>query len=252
MKAYAKIILLSLVNKFSFYEKWTNKLCCILLAINLKDDILRCGIFFASITSLCTLIFHAFLSCSFCTFEFIRLCYLFFNFLFTFTMCLKSVKTFWYDQAGLATLFCSKIAQLCHFSQECTRFFKVSYRKKILKDPPPHFHPPPLNSCLWKIYIKPWLLDLTLFLSFGGVLSWFWGFCCLSLMALLARKMWVCALMLEKFKFFAGLTRSLRVIKSAQYQGSLLVKETVQRHLCLETIFAVRQSYKMNNPTLFC
>lgn len=26
----------------------------------------------------------------------------------------------------------------------------------------------------------------------------------------------------------------------------------VQSHLCLEIIFAVRQSYKMNKPTLFC
>lgn len=26
----------------------------------------------------------------------------------------------------------------------------------------------------------------------------------------------------------------------------------VQCHLCLEIIFAVRQSYKMNKPTLFC
>lgn len=79
---------------------------------------------FASLTSLCTLIFHAFLSCSFCTFALIRLFFFFFfNSLFTFTIYLKSVKTLWYDLAGLVTLFCSKIAQLCHFSQECTEFF---------------------------------------------------------------------------------------------------------------------------------
>lgn len=257
MKTDAKVTLLSLiVNKFSFYVKWTNKLCCILLVINLNNYILCCVIFLPISSHFILSFFMLFLAVHL---QSLGSSNFFFNFLCTFAMYIWSqfrplgmTKLVW-----LPFFFVVNSSTLSFFFLNAQSFFIVSDRKKILKDPPPLIQPPPLNSWLWKIYIKPWLLDLTLSLSFGGVLSWkhlprFWGFCCLSLMALLARKMRVCALLLENLMFYAGLTRSLEVRKSAQYQGSLLVKETVQSHLCLEIIFAVRQSYKMNKATLFC
>lgn len=106
MKTDAKIILLSLiVNEFSFYENWTNKLCCILGVVNLKNDIFRCLIFLLVSSHFVLSFFMFFLAVLFVHLHSLVYSKFFSNFLCTFAIYLKSVKTFWYDQAGLVTFF---------------------------------------------------------------------------------------------------------------------------------------------------
>lgn len=112
----------------------------------------------------------------------------------------------------VATFLCSNIVCLFlyPFSQELTVL------KSTLKDPHPPTHPPPLSTVenlhkalsIWFILLLFWWSSSMIALFVRGI--WFWNVC-LSLQTLFARKIWICALMLENHMSCAGLTRSFKV-----------------------------------------